>query len=129
RGLFEWEQALLNELMESINMVSFSNADDRWGYRPEKGAVFTVKSTYRSVYSLSAPVFEVEPWHASIFNAIWKCPAPSKVSGFVWQLLHSRVPTRNNLATRRILDVGGDSSCALCGEEMETELHLFVPIL
>ncbi|MCH83728.1 putative non-LTR retroelement reverse transcriptase, partial [Trifolium medium] len=126
RGLFEWEQASLNELMESINMVSFSDADDRWGRRPEKGAAFTVKSTYRNVYSLSAPAFEVEPWHASIFNAIWKSPAPSKVSGFVWQLLHSRVPTRNNLVTRRILDVGGDSSYALCGEEMETELHLFL---
>ncbi|MCI41257.1 F-box family protein, partial [Trifolium medium] len=53
-------------------------------------------------------------------------PAPSKVSGFVWQLLHGRVPTRNNLVTRQILDVDGDVSCALCGEAMETELHLFL---
>jgi hypothetical protein len=61
-----------------------------------------------------------------IFTAIWKCPAPSKVSGFVWQLLHGRIPTRNNLMTRRILDATGDVSCALCGEEMETEFHLFL---
>ncbi|WJX95496.1 hypothetical protein P8452_76809 [Trifolium repens] len=68
----------------------------------------------------------VPPWHAPIFTSIWKSLAPSKVSGFMWQLLHGRVPTRNNLITRRILTVEEDVSCALCGEEKETELHLFL---
>jgi hypothetical protein len=40
--------------------------------------------------------------------------------------LHGRIPTRNNLVTRRILDANGDVSCTLCGEEMEPELHLFL---
>jgi hypothetical protein len=62
----------------------------------------------------------------SVFNAIWKSPAPSKVSGFVWQLLLGKIPTRNNLITRQILDGTGDMSCSLCGEEMETESHLVV---
>jgi hypothetical protein len=48
------------------------------------------------------------------------------VSGFVWQLLHGRLPTRNNLVARRIIDGNGDASCGLCGEALETELHLFL---
>jgi hypothetical protein len=48
------------------------------------------------------------------------------VSGFVWQLLHGRIPTRENLVARRIIEADGDITCALCGEEKESELHLFV---
>jgi hypothetical protein len=108
-------------------MVSLSLDDeDRWGWVPEKGEEFTVKSTYRIVSNLTVHECAVPPWHAPIFTSIWKSLAPSKVSGFMWQLLHGRVPTRNNLITRRILTVEEDVSCALCGEEKETELHLFL---
>jgi hypothetical protein len=100
-----------------INMV----VDDGWGWQPEGGALFTVKSTYQLVYSLSAPDVLSTQWHAGIFSSIWKWHAPSKVSGFVWQLL----PTRYNLL-RWVITDGGDSSCVLCGESVETELHLFL---
>jgi hypothetical protein len=113
--------------MESINTVSLSLDDeDRWGWVPEKGEEFTIKSTYRIVSNLTVYELAASPWHAPIFTSVWKCPTPSKVSGFVWQLLHGRVPTQNNLITRRVLAVEEDVSCALCGEEKETELHLFL---
>jgi hypothetical protein len=127
RRFFEWEKLLFNDLLQLINTAALSiEEEDRWVWLPEGEAVFSVKSTYRIVAAFSAIDCAVAQCFMPIFTAIWKCPAPSKVSGFVWQLLHGRIPTRNNLMTRRILDATGDVSCALCGEEMETELHLFL---
>jgi hypothetical protein len=57
---------------------------------------------------------------------IWSCPTPSKVSAFVWQLLHDRIPTRLNLMRRGIIDAVGDFSCPCCHESAESSLHLFI---
>jgi hypothetical protein len=124
---FEWEKLLFNDLLEIINTAIFSSVEeDKWVWMPEGGAVFTVKFTYRIVSTFYVLDCAVGQWNMSVFNAIWKSPAPSKVSGFVWQLLLGKIPTRNNLITRQILDGTGDMSCSLCGEEMETESHLVV---
>jgi hypothetical protein len=114
RRLFEWEKDLVNELLVVLNQTgALIDVEDRWGWRFEGGANFTVKSTYRFVSLLCGPEVVIAPWDMVIFSSIWNCPAPSKVSAFVWQLLHGRVPTRNNLATRRIIDANGDLSCVL----------------
>jgi hypothetical protein len=112
------------EVTYPVNLLT--EVEDKWGWEPERGAEFSVKSTYRTVAKLTEPMIKVTHWQACIFNLIWNCPAPSKVSGFVWQLLHGRIPTRNNLISRRMLAVDGDRSCVMCGEAAETELHLFV---
>jgi hypothetical protein len=126
RRFFEWEQALLVELMELINPVILSDADDDWGWRPEGGAAFTVKSTYNLVSSLTVPDALFAQWQVHTFASVWKCFAPSKVRGFTWQLLHGRIPTRQNLVARHVIPDGEDNSCVLCGEGIETELHLFL---
>jgi hypothetical protein len=127
RRLFEWEKDLLHDLLELLNPVGpLSDVGDRWGWRPEGGGDFTVKSTYKVVSLLCSPNFVISPSNAVIFSHIWLGPIPSKVSGFLWQLLHEKIPTRNNLIKRNIIEVNGDASCALCGEEVETELHLFM---
>jgi hypothetical protein len=127
RRLFEWEKVLLLELLEEINTVNLRRGEvDNWGCKPENGADFTVKSTYKIVAKLTEPDNLVTPWQAFIFKMIWKCPTPSKVSGFIWQLLHGRIPTRNNLISRHVLNPDGDTTCVICGEAEETELHLFL---
>ncbi|MCH90920.1 F-box family protein [Trifolium medium] len=72
------------------------------------------------------PMDLVPSWYAPSFTAIWKCPAPSKVNAFAWQLLHDRIPTRQDLYRRRIIGGGGDTSCVLCGEVSESSAHLFI---
>jgi hypothetical protein len=126
RRFFVWESELLDELKELINGVLLSELDDCWYWRPKNDAVFTVKSTYNLVPNLSNPIVMETLWHGRIFSSIWKSPTPSKVVGFVWQLLHNRTPTRSNLVSRRILAPGVDSLCPLCGEETETVTHLFL---
>jgi hypothetical protein len=78
------------------------------------------------VSSLAAPEVLAAPWHGFIFSSLWKCQAQSKVRGFAWQLFHGRIPTSRNLLIRRIINGGVDSSCVLCGEDLETEHHLFL---
>jgi hypothetical protein len=126
RRFFVCEETVLEEMLEVINRVTLSNLPDKWGWKPENDADFTVKSVYNLVSILSSlDVLEV-PWHAKVFAGIWKSPTPSKVCGFVWQLLHNRTPTRSNLAKRNIIATGVDCVCPLCGAESETVEHLFL---
>ncbi|MCI03186.1 ribonuclease H protein, partial [Trifolium medium] len=99
-----------------INPINLSDAEDRWGWVPDKGEEFSVKSTFFLISELLSPMDLIPNWYAQSFTAIWKCPAPSKVNAFAWQLLHDRIPTRQNLYRRRIIDGGGNTSCVLCGE-------------
>jgi hypothetical protein len=126
RRLFVWEENLVEELMEIINMVTLSNTTDKWGWIPENNAEFSVKSTYISVSNLSNLEVSKAQWHAQIFSSLWKTPSPSKVCGFVWQMLHDRIPTKANLVSRRIINAGEDSICALCRLETESTHPLFL---
>jgi hypothetical protein len=126
RRLFVWEENLMDELLVVINRISPSDDTDRWGWKPENDAIFTAKSVYKLVSNLSNLEGLDAQWHAKIFTGIWKSPTPSKVCGFVWQLLHNRIPTKSNLVSRRIIVAGEDSRCVLCGVEIETADHLFL---
>jgi hypothetical protein len=93
RRFFVWEEELLHQLRDLINPVTLSEAGDRWGWLPENGETYTVKSTFSLVSGFSDLILHMHPCHSSAFNDIWKCPAPSKVCAFAWQLLHDRIPT------------------------------------
>ncbi|MCH79829.1 hypothetical protein A2U01_0000587, partial [Trifolium medium] len=78
RMFFEWEQVLFNDLLEIINPVSISEEEDRWGWLPERGAVFS----FYSKINISDGLFSVCPGDFGstvacfYFTSIWKCPAP-----------------------------------------------------
>jgi hypothetical protein len=60
-----------------------------------------------------------------VFKQLWKCGAPTKVCAFSWQLLLNRIQTKDNLLKRRIIEVQF-GACGLCGDVMESALHLFL---
>jgi hypothetical protein len=60
------------------------------------------------------------------FKVLWKCMAPSKVTGFAWLVLLDRVPTRVNLIRRQVIIDDGNQSCVFCGNSAETVTHLFL---
>jgi hypothetical protein len=126
RRLFAWEEELLEELKETISQTVLTEDRDKWCWRPDSDAEFWVNSVYQLVLDLANLEVLSAHWHAVIFNSIWKSPTPSKACGFVWQLLHDRVPTRSNLVIRQIIAAGAESLCPLCGEESETVAHLFL---
>ncbi|KAK2399503.1 Amino acid dehydrogenase family protein [Trifolium repens] len=73
RRLFEWEKNLQADLLALCNSVTVRlDEEDRWGWVPERGALFTVKSTYQTVFALSSRHCVVEPWNTILFSRIWK---------------------------------------------------------
>jgi hypothetical protein len=126
RRLFVWEENVVEELKGVLNEAIVSAEVDCWSWRPDKNNIFTVSSTYKLITQLQHSPVQQTQWHAYIYQNLWKSPAPSKVSSFVWQLLHDRVPTRNNLVIRQVITEGLESVCPLCGLELETSEHLFM---
>ena len=56
-----------------------------------------------------------------VWNQLWKLSVPPKVRNFVWRASSDILPTRANLAHRR---VPIDPKCAVCGSSDETVLHI-----
>jgi len=50
---------------------------------------------------------------------------PSKVSVFAWRLLHTKLPTKDNLAHKRVLP-SNDTACVVGCDVQETANHLFL---
>jgi hypothetical protein len=46
RRFFVWEEELLEELKEVVNLFVQRAEPDRWGWRPGEDTIFTVNSTY-----------------------------------------------------------------------------------
>lgn len=60
-----------------------------------------------------------------VSSRIWHCDVPSKISIFAWRLLQSRLPTRDMLLSRGVLNANSNISCVFCSRESEDTNHLF----
>ncbi|MCH81942.1 cytochrome P450 [Trifolium medium] len=119
RRLFVWEEGLLVECCLLLaNVVLQVQELDKWRWLLDPDGAYSVSSTY---YWLTHQV-PVDP--SSHKDVVWNKLVPLKVSLFMWRLLNNRLPTKDNLIRREILD--GDSAlCSgACGKE-ETLSHLF----
>jgi hypothetical protein len=121
-----WEEIRLNELKEVLHGATVSVGEDSWYWKPGSDATFTVKSAYDFVSTTLVINTLSVPWHAKVFQSLWKSPTPSKVCSFIWQMLHDRIPTKHNLVIRHVITAGLDSLCPMCGLETETAEHLFI---
>ncbi|GLU12369.1 hypothetical protein SLE2022_290540 [Rubroshorea leprosula] len=57
---------------------------------------------------------------------MWKSSIPSKVSVFSWQLLQDRLPTKDNLVKRGVLNVNQDNSYCWCATAPEKVDHFLL---
>jgi hypothetical protein len=126
RRFFVWENEQLEELLDVVNSTTLLEMEDSWRWKPDKDGSFSVKSTFVLVSNLTIGARDGDGHLAAAFNALWKSPAPSKVLGFSWMLLHNKIPTKDNLFRRQIINCGADQICAACGVEAETPIHLFL---
>lgn len=55
-----------------------------------------------------------------LWNAIWKSKIPRLIKHFIWRACRNLIPTKVNLAKRRILE---DIACPLCGAR-KTLIHI-----
>ncbi|MCH90522.1 F-box family protein [Trifolium medium] len=87
---------------------------------------FSVKSAYDALLREIVPGPLLSPRKSKIFSSIWDSPAPSKVIAFSWQLLHDRVPTKDNLLLRGVIHDNSEGKCVWCDVSPESSRHLFL---
>ncbi|KAK2413278.1 hypothetical protein QL285_036006 [Trifolium repens] len=125
RRLFVWEEDQHRELLDIIAPFMPSDHDDRWLWLGDGIQGFTVNSTYLLLVAKFIPSVAVDPVMEFVFKYLWKCGVSSKICAFSWQLLLDRIPTKDNLVKRRILNIQ-QGQCVLCGIAPETACHLFL---
>jgi len=91
---------------------------DRWRWILDHISGYTVKGTYQYLTMSAIPI------ETGLFNATWLKHVPLKVSVFVWRLLRSRLPIKDNLLRRRVLSPDDTICAGGCGCP-ESVGHLF----
>jgi hypothetical protein len=125
KNFFTWEEPLFLELENVLNGVVLTEVEDRWLWKPNGEDGFTVKSLYGYLHKELLPHNILSPFAQFAFKNVWRSAVPSKVSALAWQVLLNRIPTRDNLCKRGMLN-RDDTLCPLCGRETETTRHLFL---
>ena len=54
------------------------------------------------------------------WNGVWQLRVPNKIKHFIWRACNNALPTKSNLACRRIVSL---DLCDLCNRELESLLH------
>lgn len=89
--------------------------EDRWIWNLKNSNVFSVRSVYN--YLTAQPIVDV-PVDAKLF---WHKDIPLKVVIFAWRLLRNRLPTKDNLIRRGVIN----NDSIMCGSS-ETFNHVFL---
>ncbi|GJZ43010.1 RNA-directed DNA polymerase, eukaryota, partial [Tanacetum coccineum] len=113
RGGIESHQ--FNHLSSLLDYVSLSNSEDRWVCDLSGDGVFRVKDVRNLLDEFFLPKSNVPTrWVKFILN---------KVNIFAWKLFLNRLPTRSNLAKRKV-SIDTDV-CPVCDSAQEEVAHVF----
>ncbi|GJV02712.1 putative reverse transcriptase domain-containing protein [Tanacetum coccineum] len=113
RGGIESQQ--FNHLSSLLDSVSLSNSEDRWVCDLSEDGVFRVKDVRNLLDEFFLPKSNV-PMR-------WVKFIPNKVNIFAWKLFLNRLPTRSNLAKRKV-SIDTDV-CPVCDSAQEEVVHVF----
>jgi hypothetical protein len=120
RRLLAWEEDTVRECYLLVhNVVLQENVSDTWRWLLDPVHGYTVREAYRYITSNGVHV------DRSTVDDVWHKLIPSKVSLFVWRLLRNRLPTKDNLVRRRVLQISESACVSGCGVT-ETASHLFL---
>lgn len=110
RECFEWEREVI---------VGHFGEKDSWLWSGNNNGVYNSHSAYNWIISIVSPREEEE-----IFSLLWRIKAPRKALFFIWRLLRNRLPTKDNLCRRNIID-NDETLCSFFQQEVESAQHLF----
>ncbi|XP_058783901.1 uncharacterized protein LOC131658647 [Vicia villosa] len=99
-------------------------AEDEFKWADDTEEDFTVKLCAHTIRKRDTENM-VGNSERKMLNFMWDIKAPSKVKIFAWRLILDRLPTRDQLKKRRILDNDRDCCLVLCSGEEESSKHLF----
>mgnify|MGYP003766641319 CR=1 FL=1 len=112
------------ELIKSIPLSSRLPEDKLiWALSPN--GQFSVRSTYSLAMSISQAVGRGASSDAGLVRRFWKkvwsLPVPHKTRHFVWRACREALPTKVNLARRKVVL---DDTCDACGLMAESTGHV-----
>jgi len=120
RRLFVWEEQMVGELLLLLHNVLLQVVKaDSWLWTLETCRSYSVRSAYR-IITISPPLVNPVP-----VADLWHKDVPLKVVLFAWRLLRDRLPTKENLYHRGVLDRDSILCAAGC-DLVESSQHLFL---
>ena len=117
-ALFAWEEESVTECSALLqNIVLQENILNRWRWILDPINGYFVKETYQYLTMMDAP----PEW--GLLDVVWQKQALLKVSVFAWRLIHNRLPTKNNIARRRVIHQM--TTCVLEGADPSRPRYIF----
>jgi len=119
RRLWDWEEETIGECCRLLdNFVLQTEVVDRWHWLHDIAGGYTVRGAY---YILTS---QVQLLGDDKGDLVWHKYVPVKVSFLAWRLLRDRLPTKDNLLQRGVLQQTVLQCVTGCGDT-ETASHLF----
>ncbi|KAE8729083.1 Ubiquitin-activating enzyme E1 1 [Hibiscus syriacus] len=117
RSLSDWELVQFCDLMTLIHNIPLSkDLSDGWVWRGNGDGIYSVKTSVQAC----SPVLSVDSFWMKF---IWRGLVPPRVEVFLWQVVHHRLPVKQELQRRGVSAVI-DVSCPLCKKEANAQSFL-----
>ncbi|CAJ2645584.1 unnamed protein product [Trifolium pratense] len=124
----KWNMPLICSIFDNSSATKISQTpllesvvEDKLIWRLEKNGHYSVKSAYR--YCINEAIDTTGLQIPGQWNKIWRAEVPPKIKNFIWRLCRNCIPTRARLIQK---GVNCPDICALCENEQENNLHIFL---
>ncbi|XP_058732933.1 uncharacterized protein LOC131604515 [Vicia villosa] len=117
------EHAELCGVLDGLRVAT--NEVDRFVWPYDSSNIFSVKSCYALMArELGEAVMDENS--RQVLDIMWGAKVPSKLKVFGWRLIQDRLPTKNLLLRRGILQQMEDVLCVFCHTNEEDVNHVFL---
>lgn len=113
----------LIQLMAAAPLLS--SQPDAASWQQGEDGIFSVSSCYTTLSRNYIP-FGPENRFDLLFLAIWKVEVPTKVKAFKWRCFLNKVPTKDSLLKRGLINSTSNLKCVFCNDFDETLHHSFL---
>ncbi|XP_058726062.1 uncharacterized protein LOC131597376 [Vicia villosa] len=114
----------LSQLLAATASFSPNLSDTACWHQGVEG-VFSVSSCYKSLNRQHIPLGPDNRFDLA-FIALWKVEAPLKVKAFGWRCFLNKVPMKDSLLSKGILNSTANLECTFCDEFHESLYHSFL---
>nr|XP_043615638.1 uncharacterized protein LOC122587518 [Erigeron canadensis] len=109
------EQEHLDLMLKFIGEFKLSTGNDVWSWNYRGGENFQVSNLRHALDTFLLP--------ADNFSTPWNPWLPKKINIFTWRLFRDRLPSRINLALRRVPNIS--LTCPICFSDLDLIEHTF----
>ncbi|GJV46771.1 RNA-directed DNA polymerase, eukaryota, reverse transcriptase zinc-binding domain protein [Tanacetum coccineum] len=100
-------------------LVFDTSKEDEWVWNIESSSIFSVSSLSSLIQKKMLVTVVDSP------KSVWNSWVPRKVNVCAWRVAMDRLPTRENLLRRGLINLDS-SSCLFCGSDVESKEHCFL---